>query len=390
MTDLFTSSTEVDASRKIIRDWIDEACAWSTFKMGSLPGEYTSWLGAYEWEIHRSSFQKCMRRGLPELALYHFQKMAEVEDYTKAFGVLALVAGEDIGFPALEMTALSLMMCLKTFRQAIGIDEQIIAKGLIYRLCRSPKNRLGCQLNVFVDVKGIDQTSIETPDNKLIAALADKHLEDQFIGLRMLRKKCRNGNVELLKKVIRILKDSFLTKSMGLAASIIFERANDDIHFGQVIVTQMMLGGKIAPVTDVPNSTLVETHMIQNSGGVYTTIPQCALDQHTTIGRSALLRWAKTNGMQELFQPFGINNGDIQKALGAITFFRDASLVQPELGINDDEINKLIVDQELSYTMSRSGIKGLTEETYSKLSWTVMEDLSTLYDLRQYLWKKDN
>jgi hypothetical protein len=344
--------------------------------------------GPFDWEIHRSSFQKCMRRGLPALAWSHFQRMY-MEDDKKAFDCLALVAGEDIGFPVLEMTALALMMCLKTFRQQIQINELTLARGLIARLARSPKNRFGCQLNVYVDVLKMDATSVENPDKVLTDMLTHAAPHYQFAALRTLRKKCRHGNVELLKTVIRILKDSFETKAMGLAAAIVFERQNDDIHFGQIITAQMCLGAgyTMIPLTP-PQTEPLETRMINQFEDVYTTVPNCALDQHTSIGRSALLRWAKTDKMQELFKPYGIDNGKIQKALGAITFFKDASMVSPDLGIADEGVNKLIVKQEIAYTMARSEIAGLTEETYSKLTWDVMADVHELYDLRQFLWKK--
>lgn len=363
--------TAMAGNNLIIRTWLEEAMTF-----GHSYNQTQFVVNPAEADYNRSTLQKAIRRGLTDIALHHAQQMEAVDE--KAFWfALSVIAGEDVGIGAPHMAALACLCTLKTFRDQVG-NVDLLMKGLIVRLCHSNKNRFGCQLNVYADL--VQDGDISTVSEEgLFDALTAPDPPTQFVALRELRKRCRHGNVELMAKVIRTIKDSFHSPNLALAAAILFERATDDLHYGLVITMSLVFGGK--KLTIAKSDAELQTYFVKG-----TNIPYCALDQHTSIGRMALTRFAKTD-QAKVFLGLGIDQKNVFKAVGALTFFHEASLVEPAITISDKTCWDIIAQQEVGYFNKRAEVK-IELDQYEQLVDMVPTFVEGLNEIRTYLWKK--
>jgi hypothetical protein len=369
-----------------ISSWVEEAI---TVGRSLNPVDYTDY-PTFDQEYHRSAFQKCIRRGITDLALYHGAKMQFLDDKAAWF-TLSVIAGEDVGIGNPGMVALSLLTTLKGFRTIIGQDDYLFA-GIITILCKSPKNRLGCQLNVLADSGEIPSAAAlgNLSDDDLIAYLKKTDPYEwvlQFIALRELRQRCRHGNIELLAKVIRVIRQSFPNPMIGLAAALCFERATDTLHHGTALVMAHVFGAGpcVTLLKPGPHAGYWDDPPTVDANGF---IPYPVLDQHTSIGRMALVRWAKTDKMQALANKYGVLPAKMNKLLGAAHFFNEAALVYPPLIIQNSDLNAITLEQERAYTSSRIE-SPLSATQYIEAEKAIKEDMPSFLDICKYLWTKE-
>ncbi|QIG76956.1 hypothetical protein EVC30_128 [Rhizobium phage RHph_Y1_11] len=372
-----TNIISADVNGRIIAAWVEEALAHGHHFI-DIPIEVP--LGQ---EYHRSCFQKAVRRGQVANAIMHGEWLALLDE-KYAWTTLSVTAAEDVGIGCPTMVALSLLCTLKTFRAPIGQDKKLF-RGIITRLCNAHKNRFGCQLNVFVDThfEGFDYSAVS--DETLGHWLTSPDLGTQFRALRELRKRCKHGNIALMTDIVKAIKQTFPNPILGMATALMFERYTDDLDFGLAVTMAWVFGGVGgSPELTKTNLPKLEDPTYLAPGDLLIN----SLDQHTSLGRSALVRWAKTTHMINVLDTYGIAPDKRNKALGAITFFHDAAVVYPMLNIEDSYVTDLVLKQEVAYTNSRAEAK-LSMQGYCDLRAEVMSDISNFNEIRSYLWAKN-
>lgn len=283
---------------------------WKNVSVSSLP---------LEKYIARSALQKCIRRGLTELA----QRCALtlfLQDAPYCWRALSIIAIEDIGLCNWQALTLARLAVSGVLAKS-GVKPSDFLKGLVHELCTSAKSRALCEISVTVDVgdakKYFDPARAlienwETEFWKADAKLLQRYAFSCLLGNKLPFETPGVGsNSERKMRFMEQVCALGLEPSVLRAALLNFDKPLDTMHLAAI-----PLALRLAQVpVGVEVSQDLDATMLPDIGG----LPSATFDMHVQSGKLAL-KATHTSLSKKYAAIAKIDPKRAVKALGAVVF----------------------------------------------------------------------
>ena len=330
-----------------------------------------------KWLV-RSGLQKAIRRGRTEEALKCGEYLMG-EDPSYAWGGLATVIVEDIGFADLDLLSYSMVTGLQSVLVKIEEPRRLYA-GMVARACKGMKTRSCCELSLGADKSEhiLRAVAHSAPWENLMDDLfgETKDLATRYVAAVELRKRARGTTGQpLLMSVLKRMMDEAPNAAAARASMLTFERSFDTMCLSTWPLIKNFYGTMAAPkqpafgiqMDQFPDETTI------------LGLSSAAFDMHVSTGKKAIKAF-HTSMMKkhDLFIEFGKRSEDVVRGLGALIFILEGG--QEDQRLMSDELAALKEYQDRHFAVAF----GVPEPMLTAMTELVAESFDVLNEKRAW------